>query len=636
MVWEFIDTKENEEIYLQRFKADGSKDGTAVRVNTNTAGDQGDPEVVTLADGSFVVTWTREIHNDIKYTDEFGNQVHVERTESLNIFMQRYSADGKKLGGEAQVNKNSGMYNDPAITALKDGGYVITWSTSDERDLYTGPSNLYAQIFDKNGMRIGNELVVANSSNMDYFPSITASDDGGFMIAWEAATRNSDWNTPNNTGDIFVKHFDANGNSMGLTGDAGNNTLTWQGSNGVVLDGGAGNDTLTGGAGSDILMGGSGQNTLSGGAGNDTYIIENANDILTEAANGGIDTVKSSASYTLGNNLENLTLVGSADLNGSGNSANNRITGNNGDNILDGGAGADILIGGTGNDSYIIDNIRDVIVENTDEGIDTAQSSVTWTLGANLENLTLTGASAINGSGNSLNNILLGNSANNTLNGGAGNDTLDGGAGIDRLIGGSGDDTYIVDLVTKGTGAKATAVLQDRVTEAAKGGEDVLILRGEIELSQYSTLVLAANIETLNANETGATKLNLSGNAANNIIIGNDADNIIIGGAGADTMTGGAGNDIFRFTTLKDLGSSNGSIDIITDFTRGEDKLDFKTLKGWSLVDQNQVTGSKQLWTVQDGEDLIVFGNSGGALDADFSIKLLGVNILDTSDFLLT
>jgi len=649
VVWEFIDTKENEEIYLQRFKADGSKDGTAVRVNTSTAGDQGDPEVVTLADGSFVVTWTREIHNDIKYTDEFGNQVLVERTESLNIFMQRYSADGKKLGGEAQVNKTSGMYNDPAITALKDGGYVITWSTSDDRDLYTGPSNLYAQIFDKNGVRIGNELLVATSSNIDYFPSIAASEDGGFIIAWEAANRS---NFPpyssdqvfgpgplplsENTGDIFVKRFDANGNSMSLTGDTGDNTLTWQGTYGAVLDGGAGNDTITGGAGDDILIGGSGQNTLSGGAGNDTYIIENINDIIIEATNGGIDTVKSSASYTLGNNLENLTLVGSADLNGSGNSANNRITGNNGDNILDGGAGADILIGGAGNDTYIIDNIRDVIMENTDEGIDTVQSSVTWTLGANVENLTLTGASAINGSGNTLNNILLGNSANNTLTGGAGDDTLDGGAGIDRLIGGSGDDTYIVDLVTKGTGAKATAVLQDRVTEAAKGGEDVLILRGEIELSQYSTLVLAANIETLNASQTGATKLNLTGNAANNIIVGNDADNIIIGGAGADTMTGGTGDDIFRFTKLKDLGLGNGNHDVITDFTRGEDKLDFKSLKGWSLVEQNQVTGSKQLWIEQDGDDLIVFGNSGGALDADFSIKLLGVNTLDATDFLLT
>ena len=112
------------------------------------------------------------------------------------------------------------------------------------------------------------------------------------------------------------------------------------------------------------------------------------------------------------------------------------LDGGAGHDTLNGGSGLDSLYGGSGNDTYIVDNTGDMVYENINEGTDTVRSSVTYTLSANVENLTLTGIATINGTGNSLNNSLTGNSANNRLTGGTGNDTLNGGAGIDLLYGG--------------------------------------------------------------------------------------------------------------------------------------------------------------------------------------------------------
>jgi Ca2+-binding RTX toxin-like protein len=157
-----------------------------------------------------------------------------------------------------------------------------------------------------------------------------------------------------------------------------------------------------------------GNDTLRGGAGTDTYFVDSEYDQLQETANEGMDTVQSSVSCSLDTNLEILILTGSADLNGKGGALDNIIFGNNGNNLLDGGSGSDTLIGSFGNDTYIVDDINDVVIEGAIAGTDTVFSTVTWLLGANLENLYLNQSAEINGIGNALNNTITGNNGNNT------------------------------------------------------------------------------------------------------------------------------------------------------------------------------------------------------------------------------
>jgi Ca2+-binding RTX toxin-like protein len=207
--------------------------------------------------------------------------------------------------------------------------------------------------------------------------------------------------------------------------------LTFTGTGAFAGTGNALDNQITGGTGNDTLDGGSGADTLIGGAGNDTYVVDAAGDVVTEADGAGTDTVQSSISWSLGSNIENLTLTGSGNTSGTGNSLANAITGNSGNNTLDGGSGADTLIGGAGDDTYVVDAAGDVVTEAAGEGTDTVQSSISWSLGSNIENLTLTGSGNTSSTGNSLANAITGNSGNNTLDGGAGNDTLTGGLGDD-------------------------------------------------------------------------------------------------------------------------------------------------------------------------------------------------------------
>jgi serralysin len=220
-----------------------------------------------------------------------------------------------------------------------------------------------------------------------------------------------------------------------------------------VMAGNAGSDTLIGGAGNDTLQGGGAIDWLYGGSNDDTYFVETATDRVIEGLNQGIDTVRTAApAFTLPLNVETLvgTFAGGQAL--TGNTLDNAITGFTGadtlngglgNDTLDGGAGIDRLLGGAGNDSFRIEAATDVVIELANQGTDTVimLGNAGYTLGANVENLVLAGATGVSGVGNTLGNAITGNAAGNVLYGLGGNDSLDGGAGIDVLIGGAGRDT---------------------------------------------------------------------------------------------------------------------------------------------------------------------------------------------------
>ena len=361
-----------------------------------------------------------------------------------------------------------------------------------------------------------------------------------------------------------------------VTGTAGADTLTGTTSNDRLF-GLGGNDTLIGLDGNDQLDGGTGADLMQGGLGDDTYWVDNTADQVSEGTAAGIDTVQAAVSWTLGTNVENLTLTGSSPIYGTGNNLANLIVGNAAANTLSGGSGADTMAGAAGDDIYVVDNAGDVVNENANEGTDRVQSGVSYTLGAHIENLTLTGSGAIGATGNALDNVLTGNSGANVLTGGAGNDTyfvgagdttieasgggidtvqagvtwtlaaqvenltltgtsaingtgntqanvLTGNSAANALTGGAGDDTYIV-----GSG--------DTVVEVANGGTDTV--------QSGVTWTLAGTVNVENLTLTASSAINGTGNTAANVLTGNGAANTLDGGAGIDTLVGGAGNDTY-------------------------------------------------------------------------------------------
>lgn len=409
-----------------------------------------------------------------------------------------------------------------------------------------------------------------------------------------------------------------------LASNVENLTLT-----GVWSLGGTGNDlanTLIGNQGNNVLDGAAGADIMMGGGGNDTYLVDNWNDVVTEEAGGGRDLVKSAITCRLGAHIEDVTLTGSANANATGNALGNTISGNGGDNVLDGGAGADALSGGLGNDTYQVDNAGDTVTEWWSAGTDSVNASVSLTLGANVENLTLTGTDRIDGTGNDLANVLTGNSADNVLN---------GETGADAMSGGAGNDTYHVDNAG------------DTITEWWGKGIDTVF--------SSMACTLGANVENLvltgatDASGTGNDLANdLAGNAGSNlldggagtdIVAGGEGNDVLIGGAGADRLTGGAGADVFRF--LSEGESAAASHDVITDFAHG-DLIDLSAVYVGILTYRHDGAFSGQAGEVQltaAGGGVVINIGLTGDKASDMQVYLANVSIGEMqasgADFLL-
>jgi trimeric autotransporter adhesin len=428
----------------------------------------------------------------------------------------------------------------------------------------------------------GNDTYVVNVGTDAVIESVA---DGGTDVVQSSASFSL--NTVNAAG---VENLILLGTAVSGTGNALNNLIVGNavdntlagGSGNDTLNGGTGNDTMSGDSGNDILDGGLGNDTMTGGLGNDQFYVDSGSDVVSEdgVAGSGIDQVYASANFALPDNVENLTLTGSAAL-GTGNALANVVIGNASDNTLSGGDGNDTLYGGLGNDTliggngndvlyggdgddrYVVGSGGDAVVEYLNAGIDWVEVNFVpvgaYTLGLNLEGLVLNGLSEdenMNANGNALDNYLMvgpdhggvsvvdgkeGNDkietygGDDTLRGGAGNDFLVGGwdgvaaTGGDRMEGGAGDDWYDVDQVG------------DVIVEAAGAGTDRVMASANI--------TLAANVEDLylvdkyDENANLVETLNLSGT-------GNSAANAIYANLGDTTIDAGGGNDVIRFTSV--------------------------------------------------------------------------------------
>ncbi|WP_165837722.1 beta strand repeat-containing protein [Zavarzinia aquatilis] len=382
------------------------------------------------------------------------------------------------------------------------------------------------------------------------------------------------------------------GSSAGVAVDLAAGTATGTGlGNDTLIDienviGTAGADDIAGDEGANRLDGGAGDDILRGRGGDDTYVVDSAGDTVVEGRDDGHDTVLAlSSTYRLGARVEDLTFIGVGDFNGVGNTLANTITGGAGDDVLNGGRGADLMRGLGGDDTYIVDDAGDIVEEAADGGIDTVQSTLSYSLGAEIENLLLRGSARINGTGNEQDNILTGNAGNNILQGlggsdalfgkagndklegGDGGDLLDGGSGDDRLYGGLGDDLYVVDSS------------QDVVSEAHGGGRDTVLTSASFTLgSGLEDLVMTVSAD-IDGTGNGASNI-MVGGAGDNVLrgmggsdflIGGRGDDTLDGGTGADLLIGGAGND-----TLIGGGVNGGSSDTFVfgaDFGFGHDRI---------------------------------------------------------------
>ncbi len=303
----------------------------------------------------------------------------------------------------------------------------------------------------------------------------------------------------------------------------------------------------------------------------------------------GLDTLTNIENLVGGNFNDDLT----------GNFKKNVLNGGAGNDILRGGAGNDTMIGGEGNDIFVVSEVGDLVREYSVEGTDQINSSVTYALPLNVENLLLTGTQTINGTGNDLNNIITGNSAANSLNGNDGHDTINGREGADTMAGGAGFDSYTVDNIG------------DTVIENFDAGTD--------KISSSVTYALPLNVENLELtgtaviNGTGNNLSNsITGNSANNLLNGSDGNDILNGGRGTNTLTGGAGNDIFRFTTP-------GHVDTITDFNVADDTIEienslFTSLNTLGALAPDQFRIGAQ---AADPNDFIIYNSTTGVLIYD-------------------
>ncbi|HKP23645.1 MAG TPA: M10 family metallopeptidase C-terminal domain-containing protein [Dongiaceae bacterium] len=385
--------------------------------------------------------------------------------------------------------------------------------------------------------------------------------------------------------------------SLNLASFANVENVTLTGSNNIGATGDGLANVLTGNDGKNTLNGGGGADTLIGGKGDDTYLVDGLDDVISETfANGslgGIDTVVADFTYSIAAvaNVDNITLIGGAQANATGNAAGNVLTGNGSDNVLDGGAGVDTLKGGAGNDVYVIDTASDVIDEesNTDTGDEVRASYLLTGTLAGIENYAYTGFGAWTFTGNGLDNIITG---------GHGSDTLSGGGGSDTLRGGGGFDVYLIDA--------------DDIVDEQGGYADVW------DEVRVNFLIASTILGIEKYTYTGSSDWSFSGDGLNNwltggsgsdTLAGGTGDDWLDGGAGVDVIKGGSGNDSYFIDNAGDTIDEEGNADT-ADWVRAAVSVNLATLAG-GAIEHAVLLGQDALNATGNGANNVLTGNDG-------------------------
>jgi len=366
---------------------------------------------------------------------------------------------------------------------------------------------------------------------------------------------------------------------------------------GLRLTGNALANTIYGSHRDDVINGAAGADFMSGGRGNDLYFVDDPADYVSDfdpdIGNAGIDTIVTSVSFHAGQQgmlverIQAADIYGTAPLSLIGNHLDNHLWGTHGDNVLNGAGGADFMAGYAGNDLYYVDHRDDVAYEERNGGTDMVATTVSYTLGANVENL------QANDIGGTAPLRLTGNALSNNIYGTQGDNVLNGAGGADFMAGYAGHDLYYVDHAN------------DIAYEDSNGGIDTVATRVDYRLG--------ANIENLQANDIGGTDpLRLTGNALANNIWGTQGNNVLNGAGGADFMAGYAGNDLYYVDHWDDLAyeDSNGGTDTVSA------KVDYRLPANVENLQANDIYGTDPLSLTGNALANFIWGTHGDNLIA--------------------
>lgn len=583
-------------IRAQVFKANGTKSGGEILVNTTTTGDQNQPTIAALKDGKFAISF-HDISRSAGDTSDWA------------VRNQVFDAAGKKIGAETLVNTSTySSQGNPQSVGLSNGRFVVVFDDYSQTGQDQSEGAIRAQIFKANGAKFGKEFIVnATVRGNQYMPEVIATDDGGFVVSF-MSFNNRQLAREASTEPLKIQAFDKFGQKIsseftvddgdGSSYSYGNRPMTMLADGTFVMVspnyyGVKGDNSGEGLTGQFFRLGGPGE-TVTGTSARDTFIGTNGDE--TYRGRSGDDDIR-------------------------GKDGNDKLVGGGGHDVLFGGAGNDFLSGGPGDDDLSGGGGNDTLLGG--EGVDFLQGN--------------DGNDALDGGSND--DLLLGGLGNDKLLGGTGNDVLHGNGGKDRLDGGFGRDI----LYGNDGRDRLFGSYNDDQAYGGSGKDIVKGGKGDDELfggQDDDRLFGGHDSDTLSGGNGDDT---LNGGSGDDTLFGGLGDDSLSGGIGTDYLDGGFGNDLFVF---EEIGHSavGAARDDILDLVRGTDKIDLSAIDAktggandaFAFIGTAAFSGTKgELRYSAKAGSSVVSGDVNGDGKADFEIGVEGIVSLTASDFIL-